>query len=100
MSEEINQPEGLNTPGEGGGDDQNKIANTRGLAQSLLEAAMEVETEATAPLSQEGDGAPDTAIEQESTGKMKTQIPLASLLFAACDICVYCGGKFCRDGTV
>ncbi|KAH0565429.1 hypothetical protein GP486_001182 [Trichoglossum hirsutum] len=100
LSEDINQLEEQNTLGKGEGNGQNKIANTRGLAQALLEAAMEVETEERAPLSLEGDGAPDAAIERESASKMERQISLASLLFAACDVCVYCGGKFCRDGTI
>ena len=99
MSEGIIQLEKLSTPDEGGESTQAEVPNTRGLAQALLEAAMEVETEDTAVPPPEGELVPDTPIVREPSGTRETRSSLASLLFAACDVCAYCGGKFCTDGT-
>jgi hypothetical protein len=100
LSEEITHLEKLSTLDEGEENDQIGTAHTRGLAQVLLEAAMEVETADINVLPPEGKGAPDKTIEEATLGKTETRSSLASLLFAACDVCVYCGGKFCRDGTI
>jgi hypothetical protein len=100
LSEEITHLENLSTLDEGEENNQTGITHTRGLAQVLLEAAMEVETADINLLPPEREGAPNKTIEEVSPGKTETRSSLASLLFAACDVCVYCGGKFCRDGTI
>ncbi|KAH0541476.1 hypothetical protein FGG08_004086 [Glutinoglossum americanum] len=84
LSEGINQLERLSTPDESGENDQNGKSNTGGLAQVLLEAAMEVDAEAN-PLPTEGERAPDTPIQEESPNGDDIQPSLASLLLAACD---------------
>ncbi|KAI9764948.1 MAG: hypothetical protein M1840_007973 [Geoglossum simile] len=89
LSEGATQLERVITPDEGGASAPAETPNTKGLAQVLLEVAMGDETE---------DRALNTA-EGEKPPTMETRPSLASLLFAACDVCVYCGGKFRTDGT-
>jgi Putative zinc-finger of transcription factor IIIC complex len=100
LSEEINQLERVSTLDESGESALDGTPNTKGLAQALLEAAMGAEREDRALIPTGGKRVPDTPIAREPIGIMETQSSLASLLFAACDVCVYCGGKFRTDGTV
>ncbi|KAI9780964.1 MAG: hypothetical protein M1839_006403 [Geoglossum umbratile] len=100
LREDIIRLEKVGTLDEGGESAQAGIPNTEGLAKVLLEAAMEVGADDTASLPSKGGRAPDSPIARELSDMRGAESSLASLLFGACDVCVYCGGKFLTDGTI